>query len=92
MVLDDGRLFLVVVDGGRLVLAINGGIDVSDVVSDFVAEQVVDEIVNLLVFSLNCFVEFSRTQFSPSISSGPTNQPEGNSISGLVTKPPMQSV
>ena len=45
-----------------------------------------------ILFSLNCFVEFSRTQLSPSISSGPTNQPEDSSISMPVTKPPMQPV
>ena len=40
--------------------------------------------------SVDCFVKFSRTQLSPSISSGPTKQPEDSSTSGPVTKPPMQ--
>ena len=42
---------------------------------------------------LNCFVLFSETQLSPSVSSGPTIQPEGSPTSGPVTKlPTMQSV
>ena len=41
-----------------------------------------------MFFSLNCFVKFSRTQLSPSISSGPTKQPEDSPTSGPVTKPP----
>ena len=38
-------------------------------------------------FFLNCFV-YSKTQLSPSISSGPTQQPEDSLTSGPVTKPP----
>ena len=47
-VVDGGRLVLAVVDGGRLVLAVVDGSDVGDVVSGFAAEQVVDDLVNLL--------------------------------------------
>ena len=39
-------------------------------------------------FSLKCFVKYSETQISPSISSGPTKQPEDSSIPGPVTRPP----
>ena len=45
-----------------------------------------------MIFGLNCFVKYSEIQLSPSIISGPTNQPEDNFVPGSVTKPPVQSV